>query len=283
MVDFHNYITASLMIIHHIIPYGNVEFFAPPWTTPVLIPFAIIPPPYNSGLWQFGSIVAIVICAMLAIPKSRVYPLIVLIAPPTLFMLAVGQVSAFVALSCIGLLLETNGKRRLWVLLLCLFIASSKPHLVAGPALMSIITLTQKREYRKLFVIFAFFSALVISFELFTPGITSEWIRAMFSGSYSYGTPQQLQVTLSNGSIFQIGASYYHAPPLIVSLPLGIWFIYVWYKEGLTARIIASSLCICFLFLPYYRLYDLVMLYYPIGYTYTHMQSLRGTIIQESL
>src|SRR5687767_11006982 len=199
MVDFHNYIAASLLIIQNVIPYGNVEFFAAPWTVSFLFPFAIIPAPYNAGLWQFGSIAATVACAILAVPKSRIYPFLVLLAPPTLLMLAVGQVSAFVALAGTCLLLETAGKRRLWVLLVCLLIGSSKPHLLAVPALITIITLAQKKEYRKLFAVFSVFCIVAIGFEVLMPGITREWISSMFSGSYSYGAPQQLQVTLSNG------------------------------------------------------------------------------------
>ena len=282
MVDFYNYIAASLLILQKVIPYGNIEFFAPPWTVPFLFPFAIIPPPYNAGLWQFGSITAVTVCALLAIPKSRVYPLLALLAPPTLLMLAVGQVSAFVALADTCLLLEAAGRRRLGVLWICLLMASSKPHLLAVPALIMVLTLAQKKDYRNLLLMFSGFAALAIGFELLIPSITREWIISMFSGSYSYGAPQQLQVTLSNGAIFQIGASYYHAPSPLISLPLLILFILVWYREGLTPRMIALSLCICFLLLPYYRLYDLVILYYPIGIVAVQLRSVRNRYVSRN-
>jgi hypothetical protein len=43
LLDFENYMTGSRMIWHLENPYGEVEFFAPPWMAILIGPFLLLP------------------------------------------------------------------------------------------------------------------------------------------------------------------------------------------------------------------------------------------------
>jgi hypothetical protein len=268
MVDFQNFISAARILLAGDIPYGRVEFFAPLWTSVLVFPFVLIPGPFNMYLWQFASIVAIIVTCIMTIPRSRLFPLLIIFSPPSLLLVVVGQLSAFVALTLTGLLLEAANKRRTWILLICSCVALSKPHLAVFPIAMMLFALIQKKEYRKVIYIAGFFIGLFLLFELLFPTSTFQWLKAIFSGRYETGDENSLQhVLLSNGTMISIGIGYFRGS-ILFFIPISIVYGYYYLKESLTPRVIALTLSIMFLILPYYRLYDFVMLIYPFGILY---------------
>lgn len=265
MQDFENFISAARIIFSGNIPYGHVPFFAPLWSSILIFPFAIIPKPLSNCLWQFASIVAVAAACMVTIPKSRFFPLLIIFSPPSLHTLIAGQLSAFVAIASTVLLVEVANRRRLWILLICSFIALSKPHLAAFPIAVMLFALIRKKEYQKMLFFASFFVFLVLLSELLIPTSTYQWLKAMLSGNYRTGDPSSLQhVLLTNGTMISIGVGYFQGPFLFF-IPMFILYLYYFFKESLTPRVIALTLSIMFLALPYYRLYDFLMLIYPIG------------------
>lgn len=110
------------------------------------------------------------------------------------------------------------------------------------------------------------FGGLDIIFEMIYPGITMQWILAMKTGNVvENGWPPYLVLlSLPNGWIIPMGLNYYSAAPWFISLPILAAFAWLM-RKGLTRGNIALALSIGFLFLPYWRIYDLVMLSYPVG------------------
>ena len=265
MGDFENFISATRIIFSGGIPYGKIAFFAPSWTSLFIFPFVLISKPFNTWIWQFASMVAVAATCMITIPKSRLFPLLIIFSPPSLLLLIVGQLSAFVALSSTYLLLEVADKRRVWILFLCSIVALSKPHLAAFPIAIMFLTLIRKREYKKVVYFVGCFIGLVLLFELFIPTSTFQWLKAMFSGDYKTGGLNNLQhVLLSNGTVISIGVGYF-CGSMFCFIPIFVAYLYYYFKESLTPRVIALTLSIMFLVLPYYRLYDFIMLIYPFG------------------
>jgi hypothetical protein len=268
MQDFENFVAAARMIFSGGIPYGKIAFFAPSWTAIWIYPFVLMPEPFNQWMWQFATIVAIAITCILTVPKSRLFPMLVIFSPPSLLTLVAGQLSAFVALASTGLLLEVTNRRRTWVLLACAFVALSKPHLAALPIAITLITLMRKKESGKAVCIVAFFIGLGLAFEVLVPHSTLQWVRAMFSGDYKTGDIDSLQhVLLSSGTRISIGTGYFQGS-IFFFIPFFIMYLYVYFKESLTPRTIALTLSIIFVILPYYRLYDFTMLIYAVGVLY---------------
>ena len=263
MVDFENFISAARTVFSGGIPYGK-HFFAPIWTAIWIYPFVLIPEPLNQWIWQFAIIIAVVTTCVLTIPKSRLFPVLIIFSPPTIYLLVDGQFSAFVALACTALLLEVAAKRRIWVLLVCSFIALSKPHLALLPISIALLTLLRKKDIGKAVSIVACLVGLTLLFELLIPNSTLQWIEAMFSGDYKVGN---LYLSLPNGLIVSLGEFYFQGS-ITVFIPVFIIYLYYYFQESLTPRTIALTLCIMFLVLPYYRLYDLAMLIYPVGILY---------------
>lgn len=268
MQDFENFVAAASMIFSGGIPYGKIAFFAPSWTAIWIYPFVLIPEPWNQWMWQFATIVAIAITCIITVPKSRLFPFLVIFSPPSLLTLVAGQLSAFVALAATGLLLEVSNRRRIWILLACSFLTLSKPHLAAFPLAIAVITLIRKKESWKAVCIVAFFIGLGIVFELLLPHSTRQWVNAMFSGDYKTGNIDSLQhVLLSSGTKISIGTGYFQGS-ILFFLPAFILYLHIYFKESLTPRTIALTLSIIFLILPYYRLYDFIMLIYAVGILY---------------
>ncbi len=261
--DFQNLIAASVMLWHHIIPYGKAAFFAAPWTMFIFLPFNFS---FGLAFWQACSILAVVVCAMLANPTNRWFPLLMIFMPPTIFLVSEGQDSALVALACTVLLIEVAGKCRPWVILICLFVASAKVSIAAFPAVVALVILVYKKQYKSLMFIAILFGGLDIIFEMIYPGITMQWILAMKTGNVvENGWPPYLVLlSLPNGWIIPMGLNYYSAAPWFISLPILAAFAWLM-RKGLTRGNIALALSIGFLFLPYWRIYDLVMLSYPVG------------------
>lgn len=268
MQDFEHFLSATSVIFSGGIPYGKIAFFAPSWTSLWIFPFVLIPKPLNLWIWQFAILVAVVATCMITIPKSRLFPLLIIFSPPSLLTLIAGQLSAFVALASTTLLLETANRRRIWVVLICCFVATSKPHIAALPIAIALITLIRQREYQKVIYIVAFFVGLGLLSELLIPNNTLQWLKAMFSGDYKTGDLSSLQhVLLSNGTKVSIGRGYFQGS-LFIFIPFFIVYLYYYFKESLTPRVIALTLSIMFLILPYFRLYDLMMLVYATGILY---------------
>lgn len=264
MMDFENFLLAASMVFSGSIPYGKIQFFAPAWTSIWIYPFVLIPEPLNQWVWQLAIIVAVAATCAITVPKSRLFPLLVIFSPPSILMLVVGQLSAFVALACTALLLEVVNRQRIWVLLACSFIALSKPHLAALPISIALVTLVRQRDILKAVCIVAFLVGLAVLFELLIPNSTLQWIKAMLSGDYKVGN---LYLFLANGSVIPIG-DFYLQGSILCFIPVFIWYVYCYFKESLTPRTIALTLSIMFLALPYYRLYDFVMLIYAVGILY---------------
>lgn len=264
MMDFENFLSAASAVFSGSIPYGKIQFFAPAWTSIWIYPFVLIPEPLNQWIWQFAIVVAVAATCAITVPKSRLFPLLMIFSPPSILMLVVGQLSAFVALAATALLLEVVNRRRIWVLLACSFIALSKPHLAILPISIALITLVRKRDILKAVCIVAFLVCLALLFEVLIPNSTFQWIKAMFSGDYKVG---DLYLFLPNDIMISLGEFYFQGS-IPCFIPVFIMYLYYYFKESLTPRTIALTLSIVFLILPYYRLYDLVMLIYAGGILY---------------
>lgn len=260
--DFVNFMQATLMLWHGGIPYGRVEFFAAPWTSLLFMPFTFS---YGLHLWRFASLLAVGFAVLLAYPRQYWLILLTLISFPTLYCILTGQVSAIVGLACLILLLETAGSKRVWVLIGCLFVASAKISLAAVPVAISMYFLLRERQGKSLLVILAFFGLLVGLYEFLYPNITMAWAQAILSGEY-HRPPGLVRIQMAIGQI-EFPLREYSSMPLIVSLPvLTLWMGRL--KKGLSQTNIAIALVIGFLFLPYWRLYDLVMFAYPVGHIF---------------
>lgn len=264
MMDFENFLAAASIVFAGGIPYGKIQFFAPTWTSIWIYPFVLIPEPLNQWIWQLAIVIAVATTCVITVPGSRLFPLLTIFSPPTILMLMIGQLSAFVALACTALLLEVVDRRRIWMLLTCTFIALSKPHLAIFPISIALITLVRKKEFLKAVCMVAFCVCLTLLFELLIPNSTFQWIKAMFSGDYKVGN---LYLFLPNEMMISLGEFYFQGS-IPCFIPVLLMYLYYYFKESLTPRTIALTLSIMFLILPYYRLYDLVMLIHAVGIMY---------------
>jgi hypothetical protein len=230
--------------------------------------FLFIPFDFKGGnlLWSVVTTAAVLMCAFLAM-RNYLFALIAALSPPTLFMLGLGQDASLVALACTILLLEVSDKKRAWIIIPCLFVASIKVSTAALPVLVASYFLLRDRQYRTLLWTGVIFSLLLVIYTVVYPGIIPQWIGSIFSGNYFENArhiPLAMTYVFRNGWKVAFGLSWYSNAPLFISIPVLVWFLWN-LRKGLTRGNIALALSMGFLFLPYWRLYDLVMLVYPAG------------------
>jgi hypothetical protein len=267
LIDFEHYRLAAQMLWQGQSPYGQVEFFAPPWIALALGPLLLLPPNVAAAVWFLGSVLAACLTVVAAerwlgiLPGSPRAGLLVVLAlalsPAALFVDITGQISTYVGLAVIVLLWQA-GERRAHpaVVAIALLIAAAKPHLVALPVLLGLLEIIRCLGWKSLrWPLAALILAAGLSFA-FDRQWPAHLLTAWLGGDYRGGQPG----LVSPG---YVGLSELGAPAWLF-VPHALYAVYAWWRHGLSARTAALALSVGLLLTPYTRSYDLVLLTLPL-------------------
>ena len=267
LIDFEHYRLAAQMLWQGQSPYGQVEFFAPPWIALGLGPLLLLPPNVAAAVWFVGSVLAACLTVLAAetwlglLPASPRAGLLVVLAlalsPAALFVYITGQISTYVGLAVIVLLWQA-GERRAHpaVVAMALLIAAAKPHLAALPVLLGLLELIRGPGWKRLgWPLAALIVAAGLSFA-FDRQWPAHLLTAWLAGDYRGGQPGL--VSPGYVGLSELGA------PVWLFVPHALYAVYAWWRRGLRVDTAALALSVGLLLTPYTRSYDLVLLTLPL-------------------
>lgn len=264
-LDFDNYWDASRLILHNQNPYYRVEFFSPPWIAFFLFPLLFFPKNTASIVWLFVNLLSLGALSIISITwldlNSRIQKysafLLAFLLPGSLFSNITGQVSPLVIGSTmlIAWQISTSIKSG-WMLSLAVLTALLKPHIVIFPLMLCFLELVKQHKWKTLIQIASAGLFVVIISYLILPDWLPSLIEVWKRGDYLGGKPGLISPGYTG--LRELGI------PVWVLVWFGLYGLFRWWREGLTREVIALSLVINLLLIPYSRVYDFVVLIFPI-------------------
>ena len=275
LLDFENYLSATRILWQRQNPYGEIEFFAPPWLALILSPLIKLPIEVSSSIWLLFNLVCIEGAVLLSLKwlgnRSKAQKLFFATIIPTLMPGAVysyltGQITPLVNLAILFSAWIISSQSKVWLSAFGLLLVTLKPHIVVLPALICVLELARRKHWG---VIAAASFGLLILLGLSTiwlPDWFPSLIEAWAQGNYRGGAPG----LISPGYIGlrELGI------PVWVFLPLAAYTLWRWWRAGLDPYVFALALSVNLLIVPYSRSYDLVVLILPLLYL-TNLRSRR--------
>jgi len=276
LIDFEHYYAAGQALWQRQNPYGAIEFFAPPWMALLLAPLLALPARTASAAWVLLLVAATGGAAGLATtwlryppaPRARLWVLVLaVLAPPALFVYITGQVTGLVgpaALLAAWLVATRCEQRHAGLTAGALWLALLKPHVVALLLMLCGLELLRRRAWRPL----ALFVALVAAGALFGFVVLPGWPAALWQawreGDYLGGPGL---VAAGYRGLADLGV------PGWLWLPLAGYAVYAWWRQGLTAYVVALALPVGLLLVPYHRSYDQVVLLLPLLFIFARTRA----------
>lgn len=264
LIDFQHYYQASRLIWQGQNPYGIIEFFAPPWLALILAPLLLLPIKLASGLWVIACLASIAAATLLAqrwlgAPRhawARVASLVfMMLTPAALFVYITGQLSALVVLAALlvgGELLRSEP--RPWLLAIGLAVAAFKPNIIWLPTALAGLQMVRLRLWRSGAACAGLLAILAAVSFAWLPGWPGALLTAWQGGAY-------------RGGAGLVAAGYLGLPelgvPTWVFAPLLAYVVWLWWRDGLSVRVLALAFAVCLLVTPYSRSYDDVVLILP--------------------
>jgi hypothetical protein len=265
-LDFEHYRTASSLIWRGVSPYKQVEFFAPPWFAALLGPLNLLPLNLAAAVWLVASVLSVIGSAAIAMnwvvfpsgSRARQFLLLVCsVLPASLYVYLTGQSSALVAAAILGfgwiVAAGEEGRKTGW-LVAAVVALTFKPHLVVLPVALGLLELIRRRAWRPLAMCAGGLITLGGLSFLLLPTWPQDWLAALVSGEF-YGGPHL--VAVGYAGLRELGV------PGLLLVPLAIYALLVWWRQGLTTYAMALALCANLILVPYSRAYDGVLLYFP--------------------
>jgi hypothetical protein len=264
LIDFENYITASRMLWQRKDPYGAVEFFAPPWFAFLLLPLLHLPTRLSGSLWLFISFLSVIGSVLISASwlglthkgqKLFLTALLASLMPGVWFSYITGQASPLVGLGLLVCAWAIASGTAPLLAGLGFLLATLKPNLVVFPLLLCLFELVRSRNWRTTRWIAGCFLVVTVLASIMLP----DWFLSLFnswrSGDYRGGKPGL------------IAPGYFGLPELGIAwwvfVPLAVFTVSRWWKDGLRAEVFALALVVNVLLSPYSRSYDQVLLILP--------------------
>jgi hypothetical protein len=267
LLDLDNYLSATRMISRRQNPYGQVEFFAPPWLTLLLLPLAWLPAEASAAIWLILSSACVAGSALLAFHwlecGTRRRRLLFAMTIPTLmpgalFSYITGQISPLVGAAVLFAAWQISAGSRIWLPALALLLATLKPHIVAVPAAICVLELIRRRRWRTLVAASMGLAILVGLATIWQPEWIPSLIKLWAGQDYKGGAPDL--ISPGYRGLRELGI------PVWAFLPLVAYTLWRWWHDGLQPYVFALAVVVNLLVIPYSRSYDFVVLILPLVY-----------------
>lgn len=266
-LDLQNYLAATRMLVQRQNPYGQVEFFAPPWLALLLLPLVNLPLPVAAAVWLLLSVAAVAASVALAFrwlaPRSRAQRLlfttiIPTVMPAALYSYITGQLTPLVGTAVLASAWGISAQSGAALPVLGLLFASLKPHVALLPVLLCLLELVRKRDRRTILTTALCAGILAGLATLWQPHWAASLIKAWAGQDYKGGAPN----LISPGylGLRELGIS----PWLLI--PLAAYTLLRWWRDGLAPHVLSLALPVNLLLIPYSRSYDHVLLILPLLY-----------------
>lgn len=265
LLDFENYLAGTRMLWRGENPYGAVEFFAPPWLSFLLLPLIWLPSNVSAAIWILLNFICIGGAVFLSLHwlnlnkkwHTLVLPVIIpSLMPGVLFSYITGQITPVIHLALLLAGWSIRTQPAGWLPALGLLVATLKPHIALFPVLLIVLELIRLKRWKPLFiafgglVIFSGISSILLK-DWFSSIITA-WLQGDFRGG-EYGLISPGYIGLA-----ELGVPFY------VFLPLVVYTVWIWRKNGFGTQSFALALTSNLLLVPYNRSYDYVLLIFPL-------------------
>jgi hypothetical protein len=206
----------------------------PPWAISLLMPFGSLNYLIGRLAWLIFSILLVLLSSQLlwsiysTMPKQRwVAMLVVFLFAPTISMLEVGQIAAFILIGIVGFLYFTTSVRNDWLAGVSLAIIAIKPQIVLLFWLALLFWVIQQRRW--LIPISAFITILSLTLiaVVFNPHILQQYLRMI----QTYQISDWANPTIGSYlRYFWLGTDKFW-PQFLPSVLGGVWFIYYWFRH----------------------------------------------------
>jgi len=266
LLDLENYLLASRMLLHQQNPYGSVEFFAPPWFALFLLPLVNLPLEFSASIWLLLNLACIVIVVILSLnwlgrksSSEKIFftTIIPILMPGALISYITGQVTPVVAAAILFIAWGiTTSHIRAWLIFICLLLATLKPHIVVLPGLICLLELIRKKQWRVILMIAIGIIIIVGLLSIWIPDWLPSIIESWIGGDYKGGRPGL--ISAGYVGLRELGI------PVWIFLPVLLYTLWRWRMDGLSPYVFSLALCVNLLIVPYSRVYDFVVLIFPL-------------------
>jgi hypothetical protein len=173
-----------------------------------------------------------------------------------LFTYISGQISPIVGLwLLLGAWMIARRMETGFLLPVAIFMATLKPNIVFLPVFLCLVEVVRRRRWKTLSYVLLLASLAAVFAFLTNPHWVPDLIGAWRNGDYLGGKPGLAASGYSG--IVDFGV------PVWIFLPLILYLLYRWKKDGFTYGIIALAVMVNFLVFPYSRRYDYVLFILP--------------------
>jgi hypothetical protein len=238
----------------------------PPWAITLLMPFGLLHYFMGRLSWLFLSIILILLSAVILSriysgnPKHRWFViLLVFIFAPTISVLEVGQIAAFVLIGIVGFLFFTSVVRNDWMAGISLAIISIKPQLILLFWIALLFWIIQQRRWKIPISTIITILSLTLIAMVTNPNIIKQYLNML----QTYQISDWASPTI--GSYiryfwFETQQFWLQFLPIVLG---GIWLTYYWYRHHETWNWMDELpiiLLVSMVLSPYSWTYDLVIL-----------------------
>lgn len=245
---------------------SNAIVLNPPWAIALLMPFGLFDYYIGRLSWLFLSIALILISAIIlwkiysGNPKHRWFViLLVFIFAPTISVLEVGQIAAFVLIGITGFIYFTSVVRNDWMAGISLAIISIKPQLILLFWVALLFWIIQQRRWKILLSIIVTILSLTLVAVITNPHIVGQYLHMLQTYQISDWASPTIGAYIR---YFWLETQQFWLQFLPVVLG-GIWLIYYWYRHYETwnwVNELPIILLVSMILSPYSWTYDLVVL-----------------------
>jgi len=265
-IDYTHYMAASWMILHGTVPYGQVEFFAPPWIAFFTAPLLLLPAHVSAMVWLYASILCIG-ATILVSAEWENYPTSTRARNVTIVLSAIIP-PAFVGFAIVQVASQLRAfpsRIRQLQIILGFMLMTLKPHIVALPALLCFLQLVRNREWRTMSLLVLALMLLSIPTFVLLPDWPRQLLFALQEGAYRGGPGL---VARGYAGLQELGV------PVGMLVPLAIYVLFHWWQHGLTSVTLSLALAANLMVVPYNRTYDYIILILPALVATNHSPSL---------
>jgi hypothetical protein len=206
----------------------------PPWAVAMVMPFGLIDYPTSRLVWLLSSIAFIVVSAQLLWRFYKGHPrqrwiawIVVILFAPTISVLEVGQISAWLLLGITGFLFFSYLHKNDWAAGAFLAIVAIKPQSIYIFWIALLFWVIQQRRWWILVSFALTILLLTLVAMVFNPYIINQYIVMMQTGYL----PELATPTIGSYlRFFWLGTDKFWLQ-FIAPIFGGLWFLFYWYKH----------------------------------------------------